>query len=166
MTSFGHTVKTVFRNTTAALSDQLGFPVALSKLEDPATSLTFLGIEIDSVKEELHLPQSKMSALKAWWVSFIDIWNGTNFFPHPHLAHLLRCLFFFEAHHQFEHFATHIPGAHNVAADSLSRNKLDEFFLTVGLLPSNTSLIQLLLDLQSPLAGTSCSIIVCPRNCL
>ena len=45
----------------------------------------------------------------------------------PALAHLLRCLFFFEAHFRFEHMASHIPGAHNHAADTLSRNRLTEF---------------------------------------
>ncbi len=31
----------------------------------------------------------------------------------PRLAHLLRCLFFFEAHFGFEHEAQHIPGINN-----------------------------------------------------
>lgn len=35
---------------------------------------------------------------------------------------LLRCLFFFEAHHQFELVASHIAGRSNVLADDLSRN--------------------------------------------
>ena len=47
---------------------------------------------------------------------------------HPHLMHLLRCLFFFEEHFQFDHRATHIPGSINCAADALSRNKVDDFF--------------------------------------
>ncbi len=45
----------------------------------------------------------------------------------PHLAHLLRCLFFFEAHYKFEHKSAHIPGKLNVAADALSRNRLIHF---------------------------------------
>ena len=37
------------------------------------------------------------------------------------MTHLLRCLFFFEAHYGFEHQAKHIVGKHNTAADTLSR---------------------------------------------
>ena len=44
------------------------------------------------------------------------------------LMHLLRCLFFFEAHFKFEHKSIHIPGKVNVAKDALSRDKLDMFF--------------------------------------
>ena len=45
----------------------------------------------------------------------------------PRLAHLLRCLFFFEAHFGFEHEAQHIPGINNVGADALSRGDLTRF---------------------------------------
>ena len=45
----------------------------------------------------------------------------------PILSHLLRCLFFFEAHFGFSHVAEHIPGKHNEAADALSRNRVDNF---------------------------------------
>lgn len=44
-----------------------------------------------------------------------------------HLSQMLRCLFFIEAHHQFELEATHIPGRHNDLADDLSRNNLAAF---------------------------------------
>ena len=47
------------------LCSKLGLPVALSKVEGPATVLTFLGIEIDTVHQELRLPQTKLSKLKA-----------------------------------------------------------------------------------------------------
>ena len=41
----------------------LGFPLALEKLEGPATSLVFLGILIDTVDQELRLPlQAKMDS--------------------------------------------------------------------------------------------------------
>lgn len=40
----------------------------------------------------------------------------------PHLMHLLRCLFFIEAWHDFECSCTHIPGKCNDLADDLSRN--------------------------------------------
>lgn len=45
-----------------------------------------------------------------------------------HLVHLLRCLFFFEAHFSFSFRAEHLPGKDNIAADALSRNNLSHFF--------------------------------------
>ena len=47
---------------------------------------------------------------------------------HPHLLHLLRCLFLFEARLQLQISATYIAGRDNVLADDLSRNKLFSFF--------------------------------------
>ena len=41
--------------------------------------------------------------------------------------HLLRSLFFFEAHFQFSLHAEHIPGKDNLLADNLSRNNLPSF---------------------------------------
>jgi hypothetical protein len=46
----------------------------------------------------------------------------------PHLSHLLRSLFFFQAHFGFEISASHIAGKDNRAADALSRNELSNFF--------------------------------------
>ena len=46
----------------------------------------------------------------------------------PSMAHMLRCLFFIEAHFDLTLTATHIPGVENRAADCISRNNLDEFF--------------------------------------
>ncbi len=43
------------------------------------------------------------------------------------LMQLLRCLFFVEAHFQFQLSATHIPGKLNACADDLSRNHLPAF---------------------------------------
>ena len=45
----------------------------------------------------------------------------------PHIMHLLRCLFFFEAHFKFEQVAQHVPGKMNTAADAISRNRSSEF---------------------------------------
>ena len=47
------------------LCDELGFPVAPEKTEGPSTMLTFLGIEIDSVAEQVRLPQDKLARLLA-----------------------------------------------------------------------------------------------------
>ena len=38
-----------------ALCDNLGVPVAMDKLENPASTWTFLGITLDTVHQELHL---------------------------------------------------------------------------------------------------------------
>ena len=43
--------------------DDLGVPVSLSKLEGPATTLTFLGINIDTIQGELSLPQEKLTRI-------------------------------------------------------------------------------------------------------
>ena len=51
---------------------RLGLPVEPAKVEGPATTLTFLGIEIDTVSMELRLPQTKLTRLKctlAEWCS-------------------------------------------------------------------------------------------------
>ena len=48
-----------------------------------------------------------------------------------HLMHLLRCLFFYEAHNQFKICYRHIPGSCNGIADDLSRNNLPAFFSKV-----------------------------------
>ena len=51
--------------TAIPLCSRLRLPVAPSKVVGPATTLTFLGIELDTVKQELRLPQDKIDRLKA-----------------------------------------------------------------------------------------------------
>jgi hypothetical protein len=41
----------------------LGIPVAHDKLEGPSTILTFLGLELDSVAQEIRLPSDKLQSL-------------------------------------------------------------------------------------------------------
>ena len=43
----------------------LGMPIAPSKTEGPATTLVFLGIEVDSISMQLRLPLSKLHRLQA-----------------------------------------------------------------------------------------------------
>ena len=50
--------------TAARLSARLGPPLEHSKVEGPATTLTFLGIEIDTVSRELRLLRLKLARLK------------------------------------------------------------------------------------------------------
>ena len=46
------------------------------------------------------------------------------------VMHLLRCLWFFTAHHDIHITACHLPGVQNMAADLLSRNKLQQFLIS------------------------------------
>lgn len=55
--------------------------------------------------------------------------------------HMLRCLFFFEAHFKFEHVAAHIRGKDNATADALSRDGLSEFFALYPQAPRMPSFI-------------------------
>ena len=61
--------------TAIRVCDSLGLPSAPEKLGGPATSLTFLGIEIDTVQQELRLPAKKLRRLQqtlAHWASKIN----------------------------------------------------------------------------------------------
>jgi len=49
----------------------------------------------------------------------------------PGLMHMLRCIFFMEAHFACMLSATHVPGAINTRADELSRNRLSSFLSKV-----------------------------------
>ena len=44
--------------------NSMGVPVAMQKVEGPATSITFLGILIDTVRFELRLPPEKVSFIQ------------------------------------------------------------------------------------------------------
>lgn len=51
----------------------LGLPLAVEKKEGPTTCLTFLGIEVDTVRLELRLPVEKLRRLQALlkrWVNY------------------------------------------------------------------------------------------------
>ena len=52
--------------------DLLGVPVAAHKTIEPSTSLTFLGIQVDTVEGQFRLPVEKLSRLKAT----ISAWRG------------------------------------------------------------------------------------------
>ena len=58
--------------TTLALCAELGFPVAPEKIEGPTTSLIFLGIEMDTVTQQLCLlgeKQERLLAAIAQWMN-------------------------------------------------------------------------------------------------
>ena len=56
---------------------------------------------------------------------------GSRSSKHPHLMHLLRCLFLVEAHFDLEITCTHLPGRYNGLADDLSRNRVSAFLSKV-----------------------------------
>lgn len=51
-------------HTAASIFNELGIPVAEKKTEGPATSLTFLGILIDTVAMQLRIPEAKLGRLQ------------------------------------------------------------------------------------------------------
>ena len=53
----------VVLETMLSVCERLGVRVSLAKLEGPATTTTFLGIVLDTVRQELHLPDNKLSRL-------------------------------------------------------------------------------------------------------
>ena len=57
------------------LADRLGLPVEPSKVEGPATTLTFLGVEIDTVNGELRLPKEKLLRLKG---VVCELWSSSR----------------------------------------------------------------------------------------
>ena len=52
------------RGEMCRLFSSLGLPLEPNKLEGPASCLTFLGIEVDTVNRQLHLPAEKMKRLE------------------------------------------------------------------------------------------------------
>ena len=63
----GRADSTTCHNNFAAIQQtcqNLGIPLALEKLEGPAHSLTFLGIEMDTIRMEARLPQDKLTRIK------------------------------------------------------------------------------------------------------
>ena len=59
-------------NTLLSSFSRLGVPVATQKLEGPTMCLIFLGIEIDTMALQLHLPQAKQVELRA----LVSTWMG------------------------------------------------------------------------------------------
>ena len=51
---------------------QLGVPVSAEKMVGPATVVTFLGVEVDTVEMELRLPSKKLEKLKELVGGFVE----------------------------------------------------------------------------------------------
>ena len=69
---------------------ELGIPLAVDKVEGPCTSLTFLGIELDTEKMQAPLPADKLLRLKAELVAWQDKKSCTR----KDLEHLIGVLQF------------------------------------------------------------------------
>ena len=50
-------------DTFLQVASKLGVPVAMEKVEGPLTAMSFLGLILDSVKQEIHLPPEKLTEL-------------------------------------------------------------------------------------------------------
>ena len=66
----------------------LGIPVSLPKLEGPSTSVTFLGIVIDSERMELRLPHDKVDRMRALVSSWLGRRSGRRSDLESLLGHL------------------------------------------------------------------------------
>ena len=58
-------------NTCVQLFSELGIPLHRNKLERPSTCLTVLGIELDSMTLQAHLPQDKFDRI----VTLLESWS-------------------------------------------------------------------------------------------
>ena len=60
--------------TMLSLCSRLSIPLSWDKVEGPTTCLSFLGIEIDTVRWELRLPQEKLTEL----IHLLTTWSSTT----------------------------------------------------------------------------------------
>ena len=65
-----------FLRITLEVFASLGVPVAVSKLEGPSTTVTFLGIVIDTTRLELRLPSDKLACLRMLVASWLGRRSG------------------------------------------------------------------------------------------
>ena len=68
----------------------MGLPVADDKLEGPASTLTFLGLQLDSLKLEIRLPDRKLAELQ----ELIGQFQGKHFTTQKELESLVGKLAF------------------------------------------------------------------------
>ena len=58
--------------------EELGVPLAMEKLEGPSTTLTFLGVEIDTAKMEIRLPDDKLQRIRQELVTWMGKKKATK----------------------------------------------------------------------------------------
>ena len=73
-----------------------------------------------------HLWQGRQVLARCDNSAVVAVLNG-RYSKDKHMMHLLRCIFFAEAHGNFKLAAVHLPGTHNVLADDLSRDRVHSF---------------------------------------
>ena len=78
------------KDTTLSVCHELGMPVASEKVEGPATILTFLCIDLDTIKMKLRLPPSKFNEI----LQDLDGWLGHQKTTKRHLLSLIGKLAF------------------------------------------------------------------------
>ena len=71
-----------------AICSWLGIPIALENVEGPSTTLTFLGIELDSLSWEAQLTKEKLFRIH----SMVQEWSGRKSCKHKELESLLGYL--------------------------------------------------------------------------
>ena len=66
-----HSEAIIQKNIVITTWDKLGVPMEPSKLEGPSQTLKFLGIKVNTVNLQLHLPEDKLCQLKKELASLI-----------------------------------------------------------------------------------------------
>jgi len=82
-------------NQLKLLCQHLGIPLALEKVSGPTTSLAFLGIVIDTVRMEAHLPEDKLARIQTLLVTWLTKKNATKreiLSPVGHLQHAAKVI--------------------------------------------------------------------------
>ena len=77
-----------FLRITLEVFASLGVPVAVSKLEGPSTTVTFLGIVIDTARLKLRLPSDKLARLRLLVASWLGRRSGRRADLESLLGHL------------------------------------------------------------------------------
>ena len=72
-----------FLSTMLQVCDDLGIPLASDKIEGPTSSLSFLGIRLDSVTMEARLPEDKLARL----CSELEVWQDKKSCTRKELEH-------------------------------------------------------------------------------
>ena len=75
-------------DTLAAICKELGVPLAPEKQDGPSTLITFLGILIDTIKQELRLPKDKLRRL----LETVSQWEGKKTCTRRELESLIGTL--------------------------------------------------------------------------
>ncbi|CAH3148302.1 unnamed protein product [Porites lobata] len=74
-------------NTAISVCHRLGLPLHGNKCVGPATSMTILGIELDSVNQDHPVQINQEFRLDLqWWQQFLASWHGVGFWLYPGMS--------------------------------------------------------------------------------